>query len=491
MKLTSPFLSILCLALLLSHVANTAAFQAKQKEPPLRLNQIERLLDLKFEDDLLAAEITQRGVAFKVDAKAIEQLQRRGLGAQARQALLQQEEQQAYAAFMAETADAARRLALGREFLRAYPRSEHLPRIQAELRGLELEAFKTRFQTFLIAPDALKLSQLLETGQALLKESDDSATVLPVTIYLATAAAKGALSNFFQDIARSQDLAKAAIRLLEEQPVADRLAALRQELREQYLGELYRAQALYLLRQINTEPELALNYLDKAIQVGQTNVAKEAMTYWLRTLARDGSYQKHAQALARPDLAAADRQTICAGLSEIREKLVEDYTRVVSLSADAKGRSLHDEANLALKKLLNKPHPCTQPTTNPAELAEAKNSPVTSRRARKVKPDEPKLRNVFINSKTLYLNPRLLEAALLKQPDFPNGAWRIVRNLKEADLVVEINLPFMTWNWTFEVTQPASSTLLATGKVREALASQAVPRLAEELNQVLKRLREQ
>lgn len=497
MKHTSPLLLILCFAILLSGSAVSAARFQSQQKAPLTLNQIERLLGIKFEDNLLAAEITQRGLAFKVDARIVEQLQRRGLGAQARQALLLQEERQAYTAFMAERADAAKQLALGREFLRLYPRSEHLPKIQAELRELEWEAFKADFQAFLRAPDALKLGQLLETGQALRKERNDPATSLIVTTYLAAATAKGALGNFFQDIERSQALAKTAIQLLEENPAADPLATLRQELREQYLGELYRAQALCLLRQANAEPEQALDYLDKAIQAGQTKVAREAMTYWLLALARDGGYQKKAQALLRPDLPASDRQARCAELAAVREKLVEDYTRVIALSAAAKGRSLYDEANLALKKLLNSPRPCAEPANNSTDLAEVKNPPppVTSRRARKVRGDEPKLRTIAIRSKTVYLNSGLLEAALLKQPDFQNNAWRIVRNQKEADLVVEISLPFLTWNWTYEVTQPATAALpaalLDTGKVREALAAQAVPRLAEKLSAVFKRLREQ
>src|SRR5436189_2145915 len=71
---------------------NAAAFQAQQEKPPLKLNQIERLLALKFEDNLLAAEITQRGIAFRADTKTIEPLLRRGLGTQAQQALWFKEE---------------------------------------------------------------------------------------------------------------------------------------------------------------------------------------------------------------------------------------------------------------------------------------------------------------------------------------------------------------------------------------------------------------
>jgi hypothetical protein len=488
MKRLSLLLLVLCCAVFLPRTAGaTDTFPVRQQAAPLKLNQIERLLDLQFEDHLLAAEITQRGLAFRVNAQIIEQLQRRGLGTQAKQALLFQEEQQAYAAFADKTSDAAKRLALGREFLRLYPHSEHLAKVQAALPELELEAFKASFQAFSQAPDLLKLSQLFESGQLLLRGRADSGAILLVRTYQAVASARGALGNFYQDLQRSQALTKAALQLLEATPPSDTPPALWQELREQYLGELYRAQALYLLRQAEAEPEQSLQLLDQALQVGQANVAKEAMTYWLRALARDSSFQKQAQALAQPDLPAADRQTICARLTEIREKLVEDYTRVVALSATASGRSLQDEANLALKKLLNSPRPCVEP----AEVAEAKTPPAPSRRARKVKSDEPKLRNVFIRSKTAFLNATLLEAVLLKQPDFQSGAWRIVRNQKDADLLVEISLPFLTWNWTYEVTQPATATLVATGKVREALATQAVPRLAEQLSEVFKRLREQ
>ncbi len=494
MKRLSLLLLILSLTALLPGLAIcAAAFQAQRKEPPLKLNQIERLLDLKFEDNLLAAEITQRGIAFRIDTRTIEQLQRRGLGTQAQQALWFQEEQQAYSAFMDKSGDVAKRVALGETFLRLFPRSEHLLAVKAELAALELEAFKTSFQVFSQAPDLLKLGQLLERGGMVLRYPTDPSIILLVRTYQAVASAKGVLGNFYQDVKQSQALTRNAIQLLEERLPANAPPTVQQELRVQFLGELYRAQALYLLRQAEAEPERALDYLDKAIQAGPTNVAKEAITYWLRALARDGTYQKQVQALSRPGLPSTERQTICAGLSGIRERLVEDYTRVVALSADAKGRSLQDEANTALKKLLNSPHPCTELAANPTELAELKNPPAaaTSRRARKVKPDEPKLRTIFIRSKTAFLNPRLLEDALLKQPDFQTGGWRIIRNQKEADLVVEINLPFLSWNWTFEVTQPETATLLATGSVREALATQAVPRLAQQLSDVFKRLREQ
>jgi hypothetical protein len=77
---------------------------------------------------------------------------------------------------------------------------------------------------------------------------------------------------------------------------------------------------------------------------------------------------------------------------------------------------------------------------------------------------------------------------LLKQPDFQNGGWRIIRNQKEADLVVEINLPFLSWNWMFEVTQPATATLLATGNVARGAGHAAVPRFGRAVERGLQAL---
>jgi hypothetical protein len=256
------------------------------------------------------------------------------------------------------------------------------------------------------------------------------------------------------------------------------------------LAELYRAQALYLLRQQNPDPEQALLLLGRAVQADPAAVGQEPLTFWLQALARETGYQRQAQEAASRPANAPERQVVCARLEGIREKLVDDYTRVVALSADPKDRALHEEASAALKKLLNAPRPCAEPPpVNPEERAAPPPAPTPQQRARKVRPEAPKVRTIFIHSKTVYLKPNQLEAALLKRPEFQTGEWRIIRNQKEADYVVELSLPFLTWNWTYEVTQQATTALVGAGKVREATAGAAVPRLVAELLAVFKRLR--
>src|SRR5215510_5314517 len=89
---------------------------------PLTLKQIEQLIESKIDDEVVAREIRERGLAFRLPEATFEQLVKRGAGGQTRQALLQQEERAAYAAYSDEKQDPAKRLSLGKEFLRRHPR---------------------------------------------------------------------------------------------------------------------------------------------------------------------------------------------------------------------------------------------------------------------------------------------------------------------------------------------------------------------------------
>lgn len=466
--------------------AVTSVTLAFQIEPPLKLNQIERLLDIKFEDGLLAREITRRGVAFRLDERTLERLQKRGLAEQSRRALNQQEELLAYNAFANAADDPAKRLLLGKAFLQHHSQSLRASEVVAEVSRLEVEAFKSNFQLFNKTPDIAKLQQLLQAGQILLKQSPNVATTMTVTTLLALATAQGALEDFYQELEQSQVLVGQAIRLLINDVAANGNRELQQELSARALGELQRAQALFLLRQTTPDPEQALQVLDSAVQAAPLTVGKEARTFWLQALARELIYQRQLNALILQSPNVAERQVVCLRIEALRIKLVEDYTRVIALSAEPKEHALRDEANVALKKLVNSAPPCAETNLGASTLPAP-----TAQRARKVTDTGPKLRTIFIRSKTVYLKPNQLEAALLKHPDFHAGEWRILRNEREADLVMEISLPFLSWNWTFELTQRSSGALLGAGKVREATAGTAVPRLVEEFLLVLKQIRRQ
>src|SRR5215471_2090271 len=68
------------------------AFRPAQDPHPLTLRQIEQLIDNGIEDEVVAREINESGLAFRVQALTLEQLVKRGAGALTRRALLHQEE---------------------------------------------------------------------------------------------------------------------------------------------------------------------------------------------------------------------------------------------------------------------------------------------------------------------------------------------------------------------------------------------------------------
>ena len=78
---------------------------------------------------------------------------------------------------------------------------------------------------------------------------------------------------------------------------------------------------------------------------------------------------------------------------------------------------------------------------------------------------------------------------MLKQPDFQALGLKITSDAKEADLVVDVTLPFLTWTWTYVVTHQASNTQLADGKIREITAGLASPKLAKDIAARLQTLR--
>jgi hypothetical protein len=97
---------------------------------------------------------------------------------------------------------------------------------------------------------------------------------------------------------------------------------------------------------------------------------------------------------------------------------------------------------------------------------------------------------VHIRSKTIYLNPALLEAELRKLPEFQTLKLKLSSEAKDADLIVEITLPFLTWMWNFTVTHRESNTVLFSDKLRELTAGVAAPRLAKEVVTRLQALRD-
>ncbi|MGH9768542.1 MAG: hypothetical protein ACREAB_14010, partial [Blastocatellia bacterium] len=139
-----------------------------QDTPPLTLKQIEQLIESRIDDEVIAREIRERGLAFRLPAATLEQLIRRGAVEQTRQALLRREESAAYEAYVNEKQDPAKRLALGKEFLRRHPRSERAKEVESGNRRAMLEVFNAASRAFSANPDAASLDRLLAMGRELL-----------------------------------------------------------------------------------------------------------------------------------------------------------------------------------------------------------------------------------------------------------------------------------------------------------------------------------
>src|SRR5499426_4272387 len=187
-----------------------------QDTRPLTLKQVEQLIESKIDDEVVAREIRERGLAFRLPEATFEQLVKRGAGGQTRQALLLQEERAAYAAYTNEKQDPAKRLALGKEFLRRHPRSEHAAEVESGNRRATLDIFGAAYKTFSANLDAASLDRLLATGREILSQEPDRAVVAQVTSQLALATGRGMIGGFYSDLEQSRAYASQALDLLEK-----------------------------------------------------------------------------------------------------------------------------------------------------------------------------------------------------------------------------------------------------------------------------------
>ena len=333
-----------------------------QNPPPLTLSQIERLLEIKAEDEVIAREVRARGIAFRLADQTLERLVSLGAGDLTRQSLLRQEARAAYQAYANEKQDAAKRLALGKEFLRKYPQSEFAGEVAAGNLKAMREIFSANFQSFSRNPDAQKLDRLLALGHELLGQQPERAVVVEVTTQLALATGRGMLGNFYNDLEQSRAYANQALKLLEETPAHSGIepeANARLRIASESL--LLQVQGLYLLRQPEPAAEQSIVFLTKAAELKDGPSANDPITFWLRALASDQVYQKlrdEYRALAKTERLRAPGQALCAKITPLATQIIGDYARVIALSGAAETRALHDEALAALTSFSNSDRPC-------------------------------------------------------------------------------------------------------------------------------------
>lgn len=87
---------------------------------------------------------------------------------------------------------------------------------------------------------------------------------------------------------------------------------------------------------------------------------------------------------------------------------------------------------------------------------------------------------LFVSSKTKFFKPDLLTIELQQRPDFQTSQLLFVKDKQAADLEIEIDRPFLTFTYTFTVTNPQTKIVVAAGEIEAENEISAAPKLARE-----------
>ncbi len=85
---------------------------------------------------------------------------------------------------------------------------------------------------------------------------------------------------------------------------------------------------------------------------------------------------------------------------------------------------------------------------------------------------------VFVRSDTVYLKAELLQSSLRQQPQFATWKLDIALDPIDADLIVRVTRPFLTFDWTYSVSDAHSGQELFSGYVVASEGHRASDRIA-------------
>ena len=85
--------------------------------------------------------------------------------------------------------------------------------------------------------------------------------------------------------------------------------------------------------------------------------------------------------------------------------------------------------------------------------------------AAEVQPALADAHSLKVSSKTMYFSPFMLEKELLNNPSFRTLEINVVAGSRAAELVVNVDRPVFTYDFTYSVSEEHSGVVLATGKV--------------------------
>jgi S1-C subfamily serine protease len=90
-------------------------------------------------------------------------------------------------------------------------------------------------------------------------------------------------------------------------------------------------------------------------------------------------------------------------------------------------------------------------------------------------------KTLTVNSKTSFFTPDALENELAKKPELSAWGIKIVRDVRVADIIVSVDRPLFTYDFTYTATDTRTSIVLASGKVTAVDGVRAAPIIAKNL----------
>ena len=251
-------------------------------------------------------------------------------------------------------ADPAKKLAMGKEFLKNFPDSDFAQSVKdVNLRALGM-IFQAQLDAYYKAADAAKLSQLLATGEEYLSSQSDQPYFLT---HMAMASGYGVLLGFNKDIDKSKAYAEKALQRLESDTPPqgwkpEEWNGFRSN--SAFLGSLNQYIAMYILRDATPDPEKVIAHLTKAAEHKDWPAAKDPNTYSLRAQANNIIYAKlgaEYSSLSNDDKTGEKGKAILEKINPVVDKMIDDYARAVALLSAPQNKALRDDAKERLTDL--------------------------------------------------------------------------------------------------------------------------------------------
>lgn len=241
-------------------------------------------------------------------------------------------------------------IALSKELLEKYPNSQYAKFAKARIQRESLSKLSDKFQAALKGyysgtQDTAKLDALFSSGEEFLKAQPGQQYVIG---QIALAGANGAMGEFYKNLDKVKGYADTALKAFDSTtPPEGWKPDEWNPLRDLVLAQMNQYLGWQLIMPTKGDPNQALDYLAKAIQVRGKDIGwKDPNNYFLRSTVYSNQYTE----LRKPYDAMTDEQKLTDEGKELRKKLNEfldtklipEYARVLATAAKPETKALYD-----------------------------------------------------------------------------------------------------------------------------------------------------